>query len=342
MKSLILEEKGLLKLCDYVIEEKMGPTDVRIQIKACGICGSDIHYYKEGSIGDFIVREPMILGHEAAGIVIEKGCEVENLELGDRVCMEPGIPDFHSQETLKGMYNLDPAVRFWATPPIHGCLRESVVHPAAFTTKLLENMSFAEGAMIEPLAIGVEAAKKAAIQPGDTALVVGCGTIGMMVALSALAAGCSKVYISDVQQAKLDIAGTYDNIIPINSAKVDLVSTIMEYTKTGVARIFEASGFPGVYPAFFRCAKTGAKVVLVGMMNGTVPLEVAFLQVKGISIETIFRYCNAYERAVALVASGKIDIKRLISRTYAFEDSIHAYEYAASSQPDCIKVMIEL
>jgi D-xylulose reductase len=342
MKSLILEEKGKLKLGDYPIEESVGPTDVRVQIKACGICGSDIHYYKEGSIGDFVVREPMVLGHEAAGIVIEKGCEVQNLELGDRVCMEPGIPDFHSKETLQGMYNLDPAVRFWATPPIHGCLRESVVHPASFTTKLLENMSFAEGAMIEPLAIGVEAAKKAFIEMGDTALVVGCGTIGMMVALSALAAGCSKVYISDVRQEKLDIAATYENIIPINSAKVDLVSTIMAYTKTGVDRIFEASGVPSVYPDFFRCAKTGAKVVLVGMMNGTVPLDVSYLQVKGISIETIFRYCNTYERAVALVASGKIDVKRLIGRTYSFEDSIQAYEYAVSCPPDIIKVMIEL
>jgi D-xylulose reductase len=343
MKALVLEAIKKLSLRDFPLRETIGPTDVKIQIKACGICGSDIHYYLEGAIGDFIVKEPMILGHEAAGIVIEKGAKVTNLEVGDLVCMEPGIPDMERREVLEGNYHLDPGIVFWATPPVHGCLRETVVHPARFCFKLPKGMSAAEGAMVEPLATGIEAAKKARIQPGDIALVVGCGAIGIMCAISALAGGCSKVYISDVKQEKLDIAGSYENIIPVNTSKVNLEEFIMKETGgRGADIVFEASGNPKVYPDFFRTSRRGGRVILVGMMNGTVPVNVPQIQVRGLSIETLFRYTNTFDRAVALVNAGKIDVKRLISKTFKFEDSITAYEFAAAAHPDVVKVMIEL
>ncbi|MDR2534499.1 MAG: NAD(P)-dependent alcohol dehydrogenase [Treponema sp.] len=343
MKALVLESAKQLRLRDYPIHETLGPEDVKIQIKACGICGSDIHYYLEGAIGDFVVKEPMILGHEAAGIVIEKGKNADNLNLGDLVCMEPGIPSAFSPETLTGNYNLDPDVTFWATPPIHGCLRETVVHPARFCFKLPQGLSPAEGAMMEPLAIGLEAAKKGRIAPGDTALVIGAGTIGIMAAISAAACGCAKVFISDIKTEKLGIAGSYPHIVPINTRDLNLVEAVMKETdRQGVDLIIEASGSPKVYPDFFRCAKRGGKAVLVGMMNGTVPLDVTLLQVRGISIETIFRYTNAFDRAAALVKSGKIDIKRLISKTFSFDHAVEAYQYAAAGYPDVVKVMIEL
>jgi D-xylulose reductase len=344
MKALVLEEKKKLSLRDFPITETTGPYDVKIRIKACGICGSDVHYYQEGAIGDFIVREPMILGHEAAGIIIEKGEKVQGLDTGDLVCMEPGIPNYRSPEVMAGFYNIDPDVVFWATPPVHGCLRETVVHPAQFCFKLPPGMSPAEGAMMEPLAIGIEAAKKAAITPGDTALVVGCGTIGVMCAISALAGGCGTVFISDIKQEKLDLAASYDrNIVPVNTGTVKLEEFIMRETGgRGCHVVFEASGNPGVYPGFFRCARKGGKVVLVGMMNGTVPIDVAFLQGRGLGIETIFRYVNCFDRAIALVGAGKIDIKRFISKTFPFEDSIAAYEYAAAGHPEVVKVMITL
>ena len=143
MKSLVLEEKGKLSLRDFPIEreEPMGPRDVRIKLHTVGICGSDVHYYTHGRIGPFVVNEPMILGHEASGTVIEVGSGVTTLKEGDRVCMEPGIPDPNSKATRLGLYNLDPAVRFWATPPVHGCLRASVVHPAAFTFKVPDRLA---------------------------------------------------------------------------------------------------------------------------------------------------------------------------------------------------------
>ena len=343
MKALVLETVNTLKLRDFPIEETVGPHDVKIEIKACGICGSDVHYYTEGAIGDFVVNEPMILGHEAAGVVVEKGDQVENLNIGDLVCMEPGVPNMQAREVLEGNYHLDKDISFWATPPIHGVMRETVVHPARFCFKLPEGMSAAEGAMMEPLATGIEAAKKASITPGDIALVTGAGTIGSVVALSALAGGCSKVIITDVKQEKLDIIGSYENIIAVNTAKTDLEAFVMEQTGgLGADVSFEASGSPKVFPGILSCTRKGGVVVLVGMSNDPVPMNVPLLQVRGLRIETLFRYTNTFDRAVSYIESGKVDVKPLISKTFSFEDSIEAYEFAAAGHPEVIKVMIEL
>ena len=191
----------------------------------------------------FVVRAPMVLGHEASGTVVEVGPEVTTLKVGDRVCMEPGIPDPHSKATRLGLYNLDPAVRFWATPPVHGCLAPSIVHPAAFTFKLPDTVSFAAGAMVEPLAVGLHAATKAKIRPGDIAVVTGAGPIGMVTALSALAGGCSTVIMSDVQQPKLDLAASLGPIVPVNVASENLTEVVKKVTGGwGADLVFEASG----------------------------------------------------------------------------------------------------
>jgi D-xylulose reductase len=343
MKALVLERVKQLSLRDVPLEEKVGEGDVRVRIKACGICGSDVHYYLHGRIGDFVVKEPMILGHEAAGVIVEAGAGVTHLKAGDLVCMEPGIPKAFSAETMQGMYNLDPGVFFWATPPDHGCLRESVVHPARFCFKLPPPLTAAEGAMVEPLSIGMEAAKQARLQGGDTVAIVGAGTIGVMCALSALASGASRVYISDIMEGKLKTAAKIPNVIPINTKETGLVDAIRKQTSgIGVDVVIEASGSPAVYPDFFRVLRKGGRAVLVGMASGTVPIDVPFLQGQGIRIYTVFRYCNVYPRAIELLSSGKIDLKPFISRTFRFEDSIAAYEYAAEGHPDTVKVMIEL
>ena len=160
MKALVLEQAGKIAIEDREFSETLGDDDVQIKIHSVGICGSDVHYYQHGRIGPFVVKAPMVLGHEASGVVLALGKNVKHLSIGDRVCMEPGIPDMQSPQSRAGIYNLDPAVQFWATPPVHGCLRETVIHPGAFTFKLPDNVSFAEGAMVEPLAIGMHASTK--------------------------------------------------------------------------------------------------------------------------------------------------------------------------------------
>ncbi|GHV41170.1 putative D-xylulose reductase [Spirochaetia bacterium] len=344
MKALVLEKTKSLSLRDYPISETVGPDDVKIAIKACGICGSDVHYYLHGSIGNFIVNEPMILGHESSGIVLEAGANVKNLKSGDRVCMEPGIPDFKSIETLKGMYNLDPAVRFWATPPIHGCLRETVVHPASLTFKLPDNISFHEGALVEPVAIGVWAAKKARIAPGDTALVIGAGTIGIVTALAAESSGCSKVYIADIKKGKLEFIKQHyrDKLETIDLNQTDVKTYFAEKGINGVNIVFEASGSAKVYENICSYLVPGGRMVLVGMPAGPVPLDVVAMQAKELSIETIFRYVNIYPLVVNMVGSGKLNVKPLVTKTYSFADSVAAFEYAATLPEKDVKIMIDL
>ena len=188
MQSLVLEDKGRLALREIAIDEPLGPRDVRIDLRTVGICGSDIHYYQHGRIGPFVVEKPMVLGHEGAGTVVEIGSEVSHLKVGDRVCMEPGIPDPNSKASRLGLYNLDPAVRFWATPPVHGILRLLVVHPADYTFRVPDNISFAEAAMVEPLAVGMHATAMARVKPGDVAVVQGAGPIGSYSAISEISA----------------------------------------------------------------------------------------------------------------------------------------------------------
>jgi len=345
MKSLVLEEKHSLSLRDFPIEreEAMGPRDVRVKLHTVGICGSDVHYYTHGQIGPFKVEKPMILGHEASGTVIEVGSQVAALKVGDRVCMEPGIPDPNSRATRLGMYNIDPAVRFWATPPVHGILRPTVVHPEAFTFKLPDNVSFAEAAMVEPLAVGVHAATKAQVRPGDLALVMGAGPIGLVTALSALAAGCSRVFVSDLDDAKLEIAASLGPITPINVTKQDVAKEILLATGGwGAEIVFEATGSPKAAATIFEPLCPGGRVVLIGGQSQPIAYDAGAAMVREARVENIFRYAHVFPRCVAMLSSGAIDVKPLITRTFEFDDSVRAFEIAASAPKGDVKMQIAM
>jgi len=341
MRALVLERKGELRLRDIDLTQEIGPEDVRIRVHTVGVCGSDVHYYTHGGIGDYIVRAPMVLGHEGSGVVEEVGANVRGLKKGDRVCMEPGIPDLSSRASKLGIYNVDPAVTFWATPPVHGILTSEVVHPAAFTYKMPEAVSFAEGAMVEPFAVGMHAAARARITPGDVAVVTGAGTIGIMVALAALAGGCSRVIISDISAEKLRIAAAYDGIIPVNVREEDLVSAVDRETGGwGADVVFEASGAAQVFETIFETVRPGGVLVLVGLPIKAVSLDVNAAIAREVRIETVFRYANVFDRALALIASGKVNLKPLITHSYGFEQSVEAFERAAEGRPADIKLQI--
>ncbi|MDA5639602.1 MULTISPECIES: NAD(P)-dependent alcohol dehydrogenase [Agrobacterium] len=341
MKALVLERVGELSLRDIEISQEMGPDDVRIRLHTVGVCGSDVHYYTHGRIGDFVVNAPMVLGHEAAGTVIETGANVTHLKVGDRVCMEPGIPDPKSRASRLGLYNVDPAVTFWATPPVHGVLCPETVHPASFTYRLPDNVSFAEGAMVEPFAVGMQAAARANITPGDTAVVTGCGTIGIMVALAALAGGCSRVLISDISATKLKLAESYGGITGVNLKEVDLVQTVNEATQGwGADIVFECSGAPSAVRDLFKIVRPGGTVVIVGLPPEPVVVDLSAACFRECRIETVFRYANVFDRALALIAAGKVDLKPLVSSTYAFDQSIAAFERAAEGRPEDVKLQI--
>ncbi len=343
VRALVLERQNELSLRDIDLPLDTGPGQVKIKIHTVGVCGSDVHYYTHGRIGPFVVEAPMVLGHEAAGTVVEVGEGVTHLKVGDRVCMEPGIPDPNSKASRLGMYNVDPAVTFWATPPIHGVLTAHVVHPANYTFKLPDNVSFAEGAMVEPFAVGMQAATKAKITPGDTAVVLGAGPIGTMVAIAALAGGCARVVIADLAQPKLDIAARYQGVIPVNIREKNLAGEISRLTDGwGADVVFECSGAPKAWETIMELPRPGGVIVVVGMPVQPIAFDVSTMSTKELHIESVFRYAHQYERAIALIGSGRVDLKPLISETFSFEESIKAFERAVEGRPDDVKLQIVL
>ncbi len=343
MEALVLEETHKLRLGEIPLNEPLGPRDVRIDIKTVGICGSDIHYYQHGRIGPFIVNAPMVLGHEASGVVSEAGGAVSELKPGDRVCMEPGIPDPNSRASRLGLYNLDPAVRFWATPPVHGILRPSVVHPADYTFKIPASISFAEAAMVEPLAVGMQAAKKAQIVPGDLAVVMGAGPIGMVTALAALAGGCSRVVLTDTQQPKLELGASLGAITPVNVAQESVAEVVDKLTGGwGADIVFECSGNARALAGVFEPLRPGGCAVLVGMPDGSIAYDVVGAQIKEARVEHVFRYAHVFGRALSLMGDGKINVKPLITDTFSFADSIAAFNYASHLPPTSVKAQIEI
>ena len=343
MKALVLEEKGKLNLREIDLLEVLSPTDVKIKIHTVGICGSDIHYYTHGAIGTFIVKAPMVLGHEAAGTVVEVGSAVSKIKVGDRVCMEPGIPNFESSETLTGVYNLDPDVKFWATPPYHGVLRPTVIHPAALTFKLPENVSFGEGAMIEPVAVGMHSVVKARPVIGDIAVVIGAGTIGMVTALCAIAGGCSRVIILDVVDEKLKLAESLGPITGVNPKNADPTQKVKELTDgVGANIVFECSGNEKAASSAVDLLAPGGTLVHVGIPLSPIAYDVSKAISKEIRVENVFRYRNVYPRAINLIASGKLNLKPLITDNFTFEESIKAFDFAVNMPAKSVKVQIQL
>lgn len=342
-RAVVLERQHEIAIRDIDLPDSAGPGMVKVAIHTVGVCGSDVHYYTHGRIGRFVVNEPMVLGHEAAGTVVEVGEGVTHLKADDRVCMEPGIPDPNSKASRLGMYNVDPAVTFWATPPIHGVLTPFVVHPANYTFKLPDNVSFAEGAMVEPFAVGMQAAAKAKIAPGDTCVVLGAGPIGIMVAIAALAGGCARAIVADLAQPKLDIAAGYQGVIPVNIREKNVVEEVARLTDGwGADVVFECSGSPKAWETIFDLLRPSGTIVAVGLPVAPVPVDISTQTTKEARIESVFRYAHQYERALQLFASGKVDLKPLISETFPFEQSVEAFDRAVEARASDVKIQISM
>lgn len=338
-KALVLKARGKLALRLFPVEEALGLDDLRIAIHTVGIGGSDIQYDTHGATGPFVVRAPMILGHEAPGTVVEIGRNVTGFSLGDRVCMEPGSTDLASRAAWRGLCNLDPAVRFWATPPVHGVLRRTVVHPARLTFPIPDGVSFGEAAMVEPLAVGIHAANKARARAGHVAVVIGAGPIGLVTALAVLAAGAGEVIVSDIDDSKPELAASLGPIVPVNVRREDLAARVAERTGgRGADAVHECSGNAQAAAGVFDLVCPGGVVVYVGIPLEPIAYPVGAAPVKAARVEHVFRYAHVFPDCLRLLGSGAIDVKPLITRTYDFAESVRAFEEAAEAPPGQVKM----
>lgn len=318
-----------------------GDDEIVIKMEAVGVCGSDVHYYANGRIGDFIVEFPYILGHECSGVVVEKGKNVQSLEIGDRVALEPGVPCGDCEMCRTGHYNLCPDVKFLATPPYDGCLMDYMAFPASYAYKLPENISYTEGALLEPLAIGINAARTGEVALGDTVLIFGAGCIGLVTLLAAKACGASKVIVSDVIPLRLEKAKEL-GAITINSREEDLQACIKEITGgRGVDVVLDCAGFSATVKDGVRAVRQAGRMVIIGMgadeLNG-IPLGP--ISAKEIRITSIFRYKNLYPTAIAAVESGKIDLSGIVSKRFKFEKTPEAFQSASEFANETVKNVI--
>ncbi|KAF5947665.1 hypothetical protein HYC85_013622 [Camellia sinensis] len=326
----------------------LGPFDVRVRMKAVGICGSDVHYLKKFRCAGFEVKEPMVIGHECAGIIEEVGSDVKSLVPGDRVALEPGISCWRCDYCKEGQYNLCPEMKFFATPPVHGSLANQVVHPADLCFKLPDNVSLEEGAMCEPLSVGVHACRRANVGPQTNVLIMGAGPIGLVTMLAARAFGAPRIVVVDVNDYRLSVAKELgaDEIVKVSINMQDVdeeVGQIHKAMGAGVDVTFDCAGFSKTMSTALSATCPGGKVCLVGMGHTemTVPLTPA--AAREVDVIGIFRYKNTWPLCIEFLRSGKIDVKPLITHRFGFsqKEVEEAFETSARGG-SAIKVMFNL
>ena len=333
-RAAVLYAAGDLRVEDRGVPEP-GPREVLVEVAAVGVCGSDIHYYEHGRIGSFVVREPMVLGHETSGRIVALGPGASRHAVGDRVALEPGVPCGNCRECRAGRYNLCQDVRFFATPPIDGSFARFVAIHEDFAFALPDGVSDEAGALMEPLSVGVWACQKANVSAGDRVLVTGAGPIGLLAAQCARAFGATEITVTDVNPHRLDLAARTAATRVINVAEEPLEDSGVE-----ADALIECSGHPGSLKAGIAALRPAGTAVLVGMgpeEEGVVPLSL--IQNRELWVTGTFRYANTYPRAIALVAAGRVDLEAIITGHYGLDEAEAALR-AGREDPTAVKVMV--
>jgi L-iditol 2-dehydrogenase len=343
MKAAVMTEVGKIEFVEREMP-KINDDQVLVRIDHVGLCGSDIHYYQHGRIGDFVVENPIILGHESAGTVMEVGKNVKTLKKGDLVALEPGITCGKCEFCKTGRYNLCPDVVFMATPPYDGAFVEYVAYPEDMCFKLMPGMDTIEGALIEPLAVGFHAANQGKAAIGQTAAVLGSGTIGLTTLMALQARGIKEVYVTDLVDIRLEKAKEIGAKAVFNAKKTDIVAEILKATNgQGVDVVIETAGAEITAQQCVELVKRGGTIVMVGMAaDPRYKFDFGKLQAKEASIATVFRYRNLYPAAIRAVGEKLIDVKQIVTDVFGFSQVTEAVEHAINHPDKTVKVVIDM
>jgi L-iditol 2-dehydrogenase len=308
---------------------KPAPGQVLVEIAAVGICGSDVHYYEHGRIGDYVVRDPMIIGHESAGTVVDVGDGVDRNTVGELVALEPGVPCRSCTQCLRGHYNLCPRVVFFATPPVDGSISHYVTIDAAFAHPAPSGLTAEQAAMAEPVSVGIWAARKSAVTGGDRVLITGAGPIGLLAGQVARALGADTSVITDVSDFRLARARD----LGLRTAQA---GTALEEE---FDVLLECSGAPAALSEGMRALAPAGRVALVGMGADTVTLDVALVQGRELSVTGVFRYANTYPLALQLISSGAVNVTDVITHRFTLEDTERALTISRTDRSS-LKAMV--
>lgn len=343
MKVAVMNGIGQMGFIERALPQP-ADNEVLVKLEYVGICGSDMHYYETGRIGDYIVNPPFVLGHEPGGTVVEVGKAVKHLKPGDRVALEPGKTCGHCEFCREGKYNLCSDVVFFATPPIDGVFQEYVAHEADLCFKLPDNVDTMEGALIEPLAVGFHAANQGGARAGQTAVVLGAGCIGLVSMMALKAEGVSKVYVVDIMQKRLDKALELGATAVINSKETDVLKEVERLTEgRGADLIIETAGMEITTCQAIHMARKGASIVLVGYSkSGEMTLPLSLALDKELTFKTVFRYRHIYPMAIEAVASGKVNLKGIVTNVFDFDDIQNAMDSSVRDKSNIVKSVVRI
>jgi L-iditol 2-dehydrogenase len=333
MRAAVLEGVGKIAMRDRLVP-KPGPREVLVQVAAVGTCGSDVHYYEHGRIGDFVVDSPLVLGHEPSGTVVASGPGASRHPIGQRVSLEPGVPDFTCPHCRAGRYNLCPRMRFFGTPPIDGAFCEYVVVHEEFAYPVPDSLSDDAAALVEPLSVGIWACRKARVGPGARVLVTGAGPVGLLCLQAARAFGATYVAVTDVNSRRLQMASDLGASETLDVRETSLTDAAIEPDV-----LLECSGHPAAIGDAIRAVGRAGRIVLVGMGGDEIPLPLAHVQTRELEVTGTFRYANTWPDAIALAASGRVDLDALVTSHYGLADVEQALT-VGTRDPDSVKVVV--
>ncbi|MBN1657211.1 MAG: alcohol dehydrogenase catalytic domain-containing protein [Anaerolineae bacterium] len=349
MRAARLHGIGDLRLEDLPCPTP-GPGEVLLRVAAVGVCGSDVHYYREGGIGDAVVTAPMILGHEFSAHVVAHAGPVPQLHLGQLVGVEPGISCGRCEPCCHGHPNLCPNVRFCGTPPIDGVFAEYTVMPAENCFPLPAGFSAIEGAMLEPLGIAIQALDLAHLEVGQSVAVLGAGPIGLLIAAVARAAGAGQVFVTEPLAHRRRFALAYSACglpaadVALDPGDTDVVAEILRLTGgRGVDVAFEAAGAPDTPQQAAEVARIGGHVILVGIpADDTVTVKASTIRNKGINLKPVHRSKHTCPRAIRLVQTGMVDVKPLATHLFPLERIGEAFALVARYRDGVVRAVIQV
>ncbi|MFP4250822.1 MAG: NAD(P)-dependent alcohol dehydrogenase, partial [Armatimonadota bacterium] len=326
MKAAVLHGVHDMRVEYVPMPEISRERDVLVRIRSVGVCGSDVHFHERGIIGKYPLTEPTIMGHEAAGEVVEVLDESCGLAPGDRVAIEPGYTCRRCEFCKSGQYNVCPDVVFLAAPPVHGAFAEYLAWPSDFLFKLPDSMSMDDGAMIEPLAVGLWAATRGGAKPGDCVAVLGAGPIGLLTMQSAIAAGATRAIVTDLEVGRLELAARLGATDTIDASEGDAEEAIMEMTGgRGVDVAFECAGAVPALQMALRVTRNGGVTQIVGMPAEQHPQIPLYEMInREIDLRGLFRYANCYPPAISLVDAGRVDVRSLVTHHFDLDETPEA------------------
>ena len=331
MRAAVLERAGLITM-EHRPVPRPADDEVLVRVGSVGVCGSDVHYYRDGRIGSFVVDRPLVLGHEAAGTIVAAGRAVPGDRIGERVAIEPQRPCRVCAQCTAGRYNLCPDMQFYATPPVDGAFCEYVTIQSPFAYRVPDQVSDDAAALFEPLSVAIWACRKARIGPGARVLITGAGPIGVITAQVARAFGAAEVVVSEPNPARRQLA------LRFGAARAADPAADPGVPLAAADALIECSGAPAALAGGIGAVAPAGSVVLVGTGADEVTLPLPLLQRRELNVTGTFRYAGTWPLALHLAASGQVDLDGLVSARF---DLAHAEDaLTADAAPGFLKAIV--